>query len=82
MKINAIKNFLREQKVSLEQLNAKTWGVRYREESNGRFLVLPKGMKAETNRTKDNGKLIAVRLVQECQSMTELERHMLNALER
>ncbi|KAB4245871.1 mobilization protein, partial [Bacteroides uniformis] len=27
--------------------------------------VLPKGMKAETNWTKDNGKLNAVRLVQE-----------------
>ncbi|MCN4699421.1 mobilization protein, partial [Escherichia coli] len=49
----------------LEKLNAKTWGVRYHEDSNGRFLVLPKGMKAETNWTKDNGKLNAVRLVQE-----------------
>ncbi|MGK3550353.1 hypothetical protein ACSLOE_30955, partial [Escherichia coli] len=42
---------LREQKESLEKLNAKTWGVRYHEDSNGRFLVLPKGMKAETNWT-------------------------------
>lgn len=65
MKINANMNILREQKESLEKLNAKTWGVRYHEDSNGRFLVLPKGMKAETNWTKDNGKLNAVRLVQE-----------------
>ena len=65
MKINANMNILREQKESLEKLNAKTWGVRYHEDSNGRFLVLPKGMKAETNWTEDNGKLNAVRLVQE-----------------
>ncbi|MDO1920893.1 mobilization protein, partial [Escherichia coli] len=65
MKINVNMNILREQKESLEKLNAKTWGVRYHEDSNGRFLVLPKGMKAETNWTKDNGKLNAVRLVQE-----------------
>ena len=65
MKINANMNILREQKESLEKLNAKTWGVRYHEDSNGRFLVLPKGMKAETNWTKDNRKLNAVRLVQE-----------------
>ncbi|MEJ1589250.1 mobilization protein, partial [Escherichia coli] len=65
MKINANMNILREQKESLEKLNAKTWGVRYHEDSNGRFLVLPKGMKAETHWTEDNGKLNAVRLVQE-----------------
>ncbi|MGK3550269.1 Rop family plasmid primer RNA-binding protein, partial [Escherichia coli] len=55
--------FIRGQTLTLlEKLNAKTWGVRYHEDSNGRFLVLPKGMKAETNWTKDNGKLNAVRL--------------------
>ncbi|EJN3623975.1 mbkB [Escherichia coli] len=36
----------------------------YHEDSNGRFLVLPKGTAAETGWTKDNGKLNAVRLVQ------------------
>ncbi|EOJ9315198.1 MbeB family mobilization protein [Shigella flexneri] len=49
----------------IRKLNAKTWGVRYHEGSNGRFLVLPEGMKAETNWTMENGKQNAVRLVQE-----------------
>ncbi|MCN2362240.1 mobilization protein, partial [Escherichia coli] len=53
------------QNENLEKLNAKTWGVRYHEGSNGRFLVLPEGMKAETNWTMENGKQNAVRLVQE-----------------
>ncbi|EFG0240541.1 MbeB family mobilization protein [Shigella sonnei] len=56
---------IRKQNENLEKLNAKTWGVRYHEGSNGRFLVLPKGMKAETNWTMENGKQNAVRLVQE-----------------
>ncbi|EFZ3896921.1 mobilization protein [Shigella flexneri] len=56
---------IRKQNESLEKLNAKTWGVRYHEGSNGRFLVLPEGMKAETNWTMENGKQNAVRLVQE-----------------
>ena len=56
---------IRKQNENLEKLNAKTRGVRYHEGSNGRCLVLPEGMKAETNWTKDNGKLNAVRLVQE-----------------
>ncbi|TRH74337.1 mobilization protein, partial [Salmonella enterica subsp. enterica serovar Mbandaka] len=65
IKINANMNILREEKESLEKLNARTWGVRYHEDSNGRFLVLPEGMKAETNWTMENGKQNAVRLVQE-----------------
>ncbi|MGK3595738.1 Rop family plasmid primer RNA-binding protein, partial [Escherichia coli] len=49
--------FIRSQTLTLlEKLNAKTWGVRYHEGSNGRFLVLPEGMKAETNWTMENGK--------------------------
>ncbi|MCF2893660.1 MbeB family mobilization protein, partial [Klebsiella sp. 76637] len=31
------------QNAALSKLNAKTWGVTYLEDSNGRFLVLPKG---------------------------------------
>ncbi|GDC10482.1 hypothetical protein HmCmsJML249_04682 [Escherichia coli] len=56
---------IRKQNENLEKLNAKTWGVRYHEGSNGRFLVLPEVMKAETNWTMENGKQNAVRLVQE-----------------
>ncbi|HHE6249550.1 TPA: MbeB family mobilization protein [Escherichia coli] len=56
---------IRKQNENLEKLNAKTWGVRYHEGSNGRFLVLPERMKAETNWTMENGKQNAVRLVQE-----------------
>ncbi|MDM4936468.1 MbeB family mobilization protein [Escherichia coli] len=36
----------------LEKLNAKTWGVAFMQDgSNGHFLVMPAGMKAETNWT-------------------------------
>ncbi|HAX4134421.1 TPA: mbkB [Escherichia coli] len=37
----------------------------HQEDNNGRFLVLPKGMKAETGWTADNGKRNAVKLVKE-----------------
>ncbi|WP_145509225.1 MbeB family mobilization protein [Yersinia alsatica] len=53
------------QNATLEKLNAKTWGVTYLEDRNGRFLVLPKGMKAEASWTVDNGKRNAVKLVKE-----------------
>lgn len=53
------------QNAMLEKLNAKTWGVTFRENSSGRLLGLPKGMKAETGLTVDNGKRNAVRLVKE-----------------
>lgn len=53
------------QNAALSKLNAKTWGVTYQEDSNGRFLVLPKGMKAEADWTAENGKRNAVKLVKE-----------------
>ncbi|EOS8239820.1 MbeB family mobilization protein [Enterobacter hormaechei] len=53
------------QKDSLEKLNARTFGVSFQSDSNGLFLVLPKGMKAETGWTMDSGKRNAVKLVQE-----------------
>jgi len=39
--------------------------VTHLEDSSGRFLVLPKGMKAEADWTADNGKRNAVKLVKE-----------------
>ncbi|VUA85603.1 DNA relaxase mbeA [Klebsiella pneumoniae] len=54
-----------KQNAALSTLNAKTWGVTHQEDNNGRFLVLPKGMKAETGWTADNGKRNAVKLVKE-----------------
>ncbi|MCQ0910685.1 mobilization protein, partial [Klebsiella pneumoniae] len=56
---------IREQKDTLEKLNARTWGVRYQEDSQGRFLVLPGGVKADTNWTFDSGTKIGIRLVRE-----------------
>ena len=56
---------IRQQKDALEKLNARTWGVRYQEDSQGRFLVLPEGVKADTNWTFDNGRKNGIRLVQE-----------------
>ena len=56
---------IREQRDALEKLNARTWGVRYQEDNQGRFLVLPEGVKADTNWTFDNGTKIGIRLVRE-----------------
>ena len=56
---------LRQQEDALAKMSAKTWGVSYQSDSNGRFLVLPKGAKAETGWTVDSGKRNAVKLVQE-----------------
>ncbi|EBM4473738.1 hypothetical protein H0537_004395 [Salmonella enterica] len=64
-KIAANLDEIAEQNATLEKLNAKTWGVTYLEDSNGRFLVLPKGMKAEAGWTVANGKRNAVKLVKE-----------------
>ncbi|SQA96252.1 MbeB-like, N-term conserved region [Cedecea neteri] len=51
------------QNATLEKLNAKTWGVEFREGKDGRYLVLPKGTEADTNWTI--GKHRAVKLVKE-----------------
>lgn len=53
------------QQDALQRMNAKTWGVSYQEGQDGRFLVLPAGMAADTNWTMDEGKRHAVKLVQE-----------------
>lgn len=54
-----------EQKDALEKLNAQTWGVRFQEDNQGRFLVLPAGTKADTRWTFDDGTRNGIRLVQE-----------------
>ncbi|MEQ9902099.1 MbeB family mobilization protein [Pectobacterium aroidearum] len=56
---------IRVQKDALEKLNARTWGVSFQSDSSGQFLVLPKGVKAETGWTVENGKRNAVKLVRE-----------------
>ncbi|EBR5511332.1 mobilization protein [Salmonella enterica] len=57
------------QNAALLKLNAKTWGVTYLEDSNGRFLVLPKGTAVDRMQswTVGNGrsKQNALRLVKE-----------------
>ncbi|HAK1938994.1 TPA: mobilization protein [Salmonella enterica] len=57
------------QNAALSKLNAKTWGVTYLEDSNGRFLVLPKGTTVDRTQswTVGNGrsKQNALRLVKE-----------------
>lgn len=64
---NILDNYqaISEQKEALAKLTARTWGVTYREDSSGRFLVLPKGMKADTNWTVNDGAKNAVKLVKE-----------------
>lgn len=54
-----------KQKDALEKRNARTWGVRYQEDNQGCFLVLPEGVQADTNWTFDNGRKNGIRLVQE-----------------
>nr|WP_251005634.1 MbeB family mobilization protein [Escherichia coli] len=54
---------IRQQNDTLKQLDAKTWGVRFHQDQGGKFLVLPKGMKADTNWTQGNRN--AVKLVKE-----------------
>ena len=64
-KIAANLDEIAQQNATLEKLNAKTWGVTYQGDSNGRFLVLPRGMKTEAGWTVGNGKRNAVKLVKE-----------------
>lgn len=52
-----------QQNATLEKLNARTWGVEFREGTNGRYLVLPKGTEADTNWTIEKRR--AVKLVKE-----------------
>jgi len=60
---------IREQKDALGKLNERTFGVSFQSDSNGQFLVLPKGTKAETGWTVENGKRKA-----QHQKALELER--------
>ena len=57
------------QRETLAKLNAKTWGVEFQEGPQGRFLLLPKGMKADEEETWTLGKGVskrnAVKLVKE-----------------
>lgn len=62
-KIAANLDEIAAQNTTLEKLNAKTWGVEFREGTNGRYLVLPKGTEADTNWTIDKRR--AVKLVKE-----------------
>jgi hypothetical protein len=54
-----------QQEDALAKLNAKTWGVSYRSDSSGNFLVLPKGVKADTGWSVGTEKRKAIKLVQE-----------------
>ena len=54
---------IREQENTLAKLEAKTWGVTFVNGENGKFLVLPDGVKGENTWTV--GDKNAVRLVRE-----------------
>ena len=82
MKINANMNILREQKESLEKLNAKTWGVRYHEDSNGRFLCVAEG---DESRNELDGGQRQTECSETGTGVTEHDgagKHLLNALEQ
>ena len=61
MLVDFSKNRITEE--TLAKLREKTWGVTYHEGRNGKFLVLPSGVKGENNWTVE--KKNAVRLVRE-----------------
>ena len=67
--ISRLNRDIAQQRETLSTLNAKTWGVSYHEDGNGRFLVLPKGTKADKEKTWTFGQgksaQHAVRLVKE-----------------
>ena len=52
-----------EQRLTVQQLQETTWGVRFHEEENGRFLVLPQGTVPVTGWTV--GGQLAVKLSSE-----------------
>ncbi|MBS0907777.1 MbeB family mobilization protein [Pantoea dispersa] len=54
-----------EQSDTLTKLNARTWGVRFQEDNNGRFLVLPAGTTTDTQQTWHVGERQALKLIQE-----------------
>ncbi|ELV7522056.1 mobilization protein [Yersinia ruckeri] len=56
------RQLIAEQSNTLKKLSAKTWGVRFQEDTNGRFLVLPTGVKANPNWTFEDGTRQAVKL--------------------
>jgi MbeB-like, N-term conserved region. len=56
-------NELARQEDALSKLTARTWGVTYQEDQNGRFLVLPSGTKADVGWKVE--KRQAVKLVKE-----------------
>lgn len=60
---------LRQQEDSLAKMTARTWGVTYLEDENGRFLVLPAGTSADTRQdwtvSKGSSQRNAVRLIKE-----------------
>ncbi|MEX3557389.1 MAG: MbeB family mobilization protein [Burkholderia sp.] len=66
--ISRLNRDIAQQRVTLEKLNTKTWGVTTLEDVNGQFLVLPKGTTFDKNRWtigKDKAERNAVRLVKE-----------------
>ena len=60
---------IQAQNAALSKLEAKTWGITYLEDGNGRFLVLPKGTTVDAERSwtvgEGKAKRRAVKLEQE-----------------
>jgi len=44
------------QRDTLAKLNAKTWGMTFREDEKGRFLIFPRGTQVDTGWTQGTGK--------------------------
>lgn len=56
-----LKVAIQAEEATLAELRSKTWGLRLHEGEKGRFIVLPEGMRTESNWTV--GKRDAIRLV-------------------
>ena len=56
-----LKTAIQDEEATLTKLESKTWGLSLYEDEKGRFIVLPEGMRTESNWTV--GKRDAIRLV-------------------
>lgn len=58
-----LKATIQAEEATLAEMKSKTWGLRLLEDKNGRFIVLPKDTRMDTEKNWTLGKDAAIRLV-------------------
>ena len=61
--LKSLKASIQAEEATLAKMKSKTWGLSLHEDTNGRFIVLPKGIRVDTEQTWTVGKNAAIRLV-------------------